>query len=240
MKQNSKEVIPDLATDEAAWLEKAKEQAHEKSTGTSSMTAPCEAYVQTVPGIPLWPGVRIGGLYSKRDIILPPVDIEEEFKRRLMMHRIEQREYWANKLNKGIMFGVALMVVGVIIKLWAKLSVGARIFFYGAGFACFCIACQWYFDYIPYIAVGFLGFIIFDMAWSVYSDKKSKTVKDELAGTVETVKEKIREKDLGHLWEEVKEDLSHGKSTIEHVKSYKSDVKAVTKKAVAKAVESIK
>ena len=203
------------------WLKDAKEQAHERTTGNSAITAPCKAYVQTVPGVPLWPGVRVGGLYTERDIILPPVDVEEEFKRRLMKHRIEQRVYWSDKLNKGVMFGAAILIIGVLVKLWAKLDVGARISFYGAAFACFCVACQWYFDYIPYIALAFLAFILFDMIWSIYDDKKSKTVKNELAGTVETFKGKVRQSGLGGIWDSVKDAIEQSPETKKYVESYK-------------------
>jgi hypothetical protein len=210
-----------LSADENAWMAKSKEDAVKKATGTDAITAPCEAYEQTVPGIPIWPGVRLGGLSTKKNIILPPVDMEEEFNRRMMKHRIEQRVFWSNRLNKGIMFGFIVMVVGLVVKLWAKLDVGARIAVFGFAFSCLCVVCQWYFDYIPYISLGFVGCIALYIGWDIYDSRSSKKTKDELADTVETVKDKIRSVDLGHIWDGVKGELEHSKSTVKHIEDFK-------------------
>jgi hypothetical protein len=232
---STSEKVSSITSEERDFLNKTNEKAVEKETGVDAITAPVEVYDQYIPGIPIWPGVRFGGISKKVNVIPPPVDAQQSFEMRMTQHRIEQRVYWSSMINKGIMLGFVVGVIGIIIRVWAELRVGSRIAVGGFGFLCLCVACQWYFDYIPYIAVGFVLLFIVYMIWEIYDEKSDDRCESELAATVEILKEKIRDKNLGHLWEEAKEEVLHSKFTEKKVASFKKRVEKI-KKSVEEVV----
>lgn len=204
-----------------------KENAVKKETGDLVVTAPVEVFDQSFPGIPIWPGVRLGGISKRTQVILPPVDVEADFNARLMKHRIEQRVYWTARINKGIYIGLLIVVVGVVIRAWAGLKIGSRVAAGGAAFSALCISCLWYFDYIPYISIGFVLAIVAYIVWELYDEKNYSKSQNELMVTVESLKSKLKSNNLGNLWEEVKSEVEHSKHTKDSVKKFKEKIEEV-------------